>query len=294
MKDNTLPGRHNSRFRSNLLIVVVMASGAWSYGGDSNTPGAQPGASTTHYIGKIEEAANAPCTTVFSVAGANAAGFSNTYGYDFLHGTGSRRGDAAYGWGVSQAQAAYNCWWGITPGGFANYVGALTLFGDIEACDVGGCRNGASDWFYASSADHSVGSVWQANVNIVSGFVNTINQLMYNGGIYLSPSFGSLLFNNWGWATHWFPLWFVGSGCGATTEGSASHAPGFYWENQLVNLHNANLAGNCQVLGQEAIVWQYVSGAQDYDLTAIMNYGVCVNKSSTGGLYCANVMPATY
>ncbi len=266
-----------------VICRLVMLSSAWSYGSDSGTSTPQVNNSSVQdfYIGRVSNLSTSSCDTQYFTG--NEGSF-NTYGYAFLAGPAPLIGNAAFSFGVQQATNAYNC---LYYGHNLAFTGQ-TIFGDVE--------NTGSNYYgwYPSPAPGSAD--WQANVNVVSGFVSELQTLIgIPGGIYINGNDLSLFFDNWGWGNKWFPAWQAGLGtCNMPTNNYLSNPTGP--QAPYVNDHNNNLAGNCLIMGQEMIVWQYQLGSIDYDISASMNDEHCMLWTTQPHIYyiCGNSFPATY
>jgi len=254
------------------LALTPFATGAWWFGSDTNTTSGQSSPYMV-YVGRIST--ETTCNSSYNnFQGAENAGvsISEIYAYGDLGGPGTLRGNSAYAYGQQQADELKACYASVPNGG-------LTMFADIESGNPGWTACNTTCY----SNDHSANSLWQANVNVISGFYAEMAVDMPNvsPGIYTSRGFFDSYTPFQNWPANSFVWWATSQCPGYITQPSSLMSPSYY-ESDLVNWHNLNEGSPAQCLGggQGLSMWQDYISTADYDLTPQQNGTVC------GPVYC--------
>jgi hypothetical protein len=187
----------------------------------------------------------------FNLNAANAAGKGRTFGYWGVVGPDLRPGGMApYNWGVQQATNAWNAW---NHGPNSQYVGGLTVFGDVEP--------GFGGWTYGNYAQNQL---------VLSGFLTQLFNITPPHtwpGLYISSYYWrNLLGTSYRPVTD-FVLWL----CGCSTCGGGICSPCNYSCNTQISVQNklGSTVVNVTLGGRKPVVWQYwISdcGCGDYNV----------------------------
>lgn len=267
-------GAHGKGLSRRELIKIAVASGlalttaslalphtnkiaraaTYYWGIDSNTTicCAMP---LNFYIGRMGVGITADTAYyAFNTSMANQVGLYDTFGYWGVQGP-TLGPDQGYSnpldWGAAQAHAAWNAWNGTFVG--ADYVGGLTVFGDIEA--------GFGGWSDTAN-----------NQQTLNGFVQTLLEITPANvwpGLYVSTNTWQQFFGSSFVPSADFVLWLAGTYCTVCNPCGSCTTTIQDAENQFSSLQNTPLGG------QNPILWQYWltnpgcdnSGCGDWDIS---------------------------
>lgn len=266
-----------------VLVLVPLTTGGWWFGGDTNSsPPSQPGTHVQVWLGEFGQGLyGSSCENNFNATGLadalnNDGSYDDVYGYYVVEGPSNSSGTSgmsaasAYNWGEQQAVWAFNCWYSVFNAG--NESG-MTIFGDFEY---------THNWYTTLGCECGADEHWQANVNVISGFVYKINNLAGTksdsgqtvelAGLYAGLDWATEYVPNQKWPSNWFVYWNV-AGCTAAGGDPGPNSSGVYpspatYEDIMNKAHSLNEQGQCLFGGQGWSMWQYASSdAVDWDLT---------------------------